>query len=129
MCAVNAVVCCVLLVHGRCVMYAGGSRSCPMRSRDAGGYAQCAALYAGGRGGVGRDALCANLYAGGCGGWALFAGDVGGAGIAGGDALCAIYMLEAVESWLCLLEVMRCVLTVCSRLWSVDCVCWGCRRC
>src|SRR6266480_2978714 len=106
MCAVNAVVCCVLLVHGRCVMYAGGSRSCPMRSRDAGGYAQCAALYAGGRGGVGRDALCANLYAGGCGGWALFAGGVGGAG-----------MLEVPA-------VMRCVLYICSRLWRVGFVCW-----
>src|SRR6266480_1720924 len=97
MCAVNAVVCCVLLVHGRCVMYAGGSRSCPMRSRDAGGYAQCAALYAGGRGGVGRDALCANLYAGGCGGWALFAGGVGRAEGAGGDAPCAALYAGGTE--------------------------------
>ncbi len=69
-CVEGAVICCVLLVHGRCVMYAGG-------------YAPCAALFAGGVRGTGGDAPCANLYAGGCGGWALFAGG------AGGDTLCA----------------------------------------
>ena len=45
---VGAVMCCVLLVHRRCVMYAGG---CALCARDAGGNARCAALYAGGGGG------------------------------------------------------------------------------
>ncbi len=46
--AEGAVMCCVLLVHGRCVMYDGGFAPCV---RDAGGYASSAALYVGGRGG------------------------------------------------------------------------------
>ena len=59
------------------------------------------------------SAHCVLLYIGGCGGWTLFAGGVGRAVGARGDALCAAYMLEAVEDELCLLEVpevIRCVL-------------------
>src|SRR6266513_376066 len=94
--------CCVLLVHGRCVKYAGGYALCDL---DAGWYASCTALCDGGGGGwalfargvgstegAGGDALCAALYTGGGGGWTLFAGgvgDVGGVGGAGGDALYA----------------------------------------
>ena len=74
----------------------------------------------------------------------LYAGDDGGAG---DDPLCALCMLEAVESGYCLLEVfdvpevmhcmllcmleafevpevMRCVLSVCWKLWRVGSVRW-----
>ena len=99
-CVVGAVICCVLLVHGRCVMYAG---CCALCARDAGGYAPCAALFAGGVRGTGGDAPCATLYAGGCGGWARFAGGAGGDTLcatlhAGGDAMYATLYAGSIES-------------------------------
>jgi len=49
-CVVGAVICCVLLVHGRCLMYAEAG-GCALCALDAGGYAPRAALYARVRGG------------------------------------------------------------------------------
>ena len=90
-----------------------------------GGDVLYAALLAGRVGGVGGDTLCATLIAGcvdgaGCAGstvgdtlcTALFAGGVGG------DALWRRCMLEVLEA-----PEMRCVLSVCWRLWRVDSVC------
>ena len=93
--------CCVLLVNGRWVMYAG--------------------LLAGGDGGPGGDALCAALYLEAVEGglWLLEASEVSVLKVLEVPEVMRCVLLcklEAVEGGLCLLEVldvpevMRCVL-------------------
>ncbi len=66
------------------------------------------ALFAGGVGCAGGDALCAAMHTGGCRGWALFAGDI----------------------WRCrrCRSVCAVCCSVCWRQWRVGSVCWRCRR-
>src|SRR6266480_7016952 len=119
-CAVDAVMCCALLVHVTYVMYAGG---CTLCARDAGRYAPCATLYAGGRGGqlCLREALevpevmrCVRLC--------MLEAVGGGFYFLEVMRRVRLCILEVVEGWFCLrevsevsevlevLEVMRCTL-------------------
>src|SRR6266480_4093755 len=99
------------VVRGRCVTYVMSAGGCTLCARDAGAYASCAALYAGGcgrlcllevLGWMRRVRLCMPEAVG----VALFSRGVGGIGGAGGDAMCAALYTGGCGG-LCLLEVLE----------------------